>query len=310
MKNYTPVYVYPLTKNDGWRKLTGELPVKMTNDYLFRALLQSDNDTLKALLASLLHMDVKMIRSAKVTNPILLGEAITDKTFIMDIKVELNNDSLINLEMQVIREEGWTNRSLSYTCRMYDQLNRGKVYAEAKPVRQIAFCDFTLFDKYPEFYATYKLINEKNTKCVYTENFIISNVNLKRIDLADEDDKKYGLDRWCRLFKAETWEDMKMIAEKDTVISKAISGVWQLTEEERIREQCRAREEWLINDQWKNDKIARQNETIGQQAETIGQQAETIGQQKQQLAEKDAMIADKDREIEELKRQLGKRKKG
>ena len=285
MKNYTPVYVYPLKQNDGWRKLTGELPVKMTNDYLFRALLQSDNDTLKALLASLLHMDVKMIRSAKVTNPILLGEAITDKTFIMDIKVELNNDSLINLEMQVIREEGWTNRSLSYTCRMYDQLNRGKVYAEAKPVRQIAFCDFTLFDEYPEFYATYKLINEKNTKCVYTENFIISNVNLKRIDLADEDDKKYGLDKWCRLFKAETWEDMKMIAEKDTVISKAISGVWQLTEEERIREQCRAREEWLINDQWKNDKIARQNETIGQQAETIGQQAETIGQQKLQLAE-------------------------
>ena len=293
MKNYTPVYVYPLKQNDGWRKLTGELPVKMTNDYLFRALLQSDNDTLKALLASLLHMDVKMIRSAKVTNPILLGEAITDKTFIMDIKVELNNDSLINLEMQVIREEGWTNRSLSYTCRMYDQLNRGKVYAEAKPVRQIAFCDFTLFDEYPEFYATYKLINEKNTKCVYTENFIISNVNLKRIDLADGDDKKFGLDRWCRLFKAETWEDMKMIAEKDTVISKAISGVWQLTEEERIREQCRAREEWLINDQWKNDKIARQNETIGQQAETIGQQ-------KLQLAEKD-------RESEELKRQLENR---
>jgi len=84
-------------------------------------------------------------------------------------------------------------------------------------------------------------------------------VNLKRIDLADEDDKKYGLDRWCKLFKAETWENMKMIAEKDTVISKAISGVWQLTEEERIREQCRAREEWLINDQWKNDKIARQS---------------------------------------------------
>jgi len=59
-------------------------------------------------------------------------------------------------------------------------------------------------------------------------------VDLTRIDLADGDDKKFGLDRWCRLFKAETWEDMRMIAEKDAVISKAISGVWQLTEEERI----------------------------------------------------------------------------
>ena len=59
-------------------------------------------------------------------------------------------------------------------------------------------------------------------------------MDLTRIDLADEDDKKYGLDRWCKLFKAETWEDMRMIAEKDNVASKAISGVWQLTEEERI----------------------------------------------------------------------------
>ena len=42
---------------------------------------------------------------------------------------------------------------------------------------------------------------------------------LTRIDLADEDDKRYGLDRWCKLFKAETWEDMRMIAEKHLLLS-------------------------------------------------------------------------------------------
>ena len=88
-KNYTPVYVYPLREDDGWGRLEGELPVKMTNDYLFRALLQSDNDTLKALLASLLKTDVENIQSAEVTNPVLLGEGIGDKTFIMDVRVFL-----------------------------------------------------------------------------------------------------------------------------------------------------------------------------------------------------------------------------
>ena len=68
MKNYTPVYSYPLTEDDGWRRLTGELPVTMTNDYLFRALLQSDNDTLKALLASLLRISARDIRKAEITN--------------------------------------------------------------------------------------------------------------------------------------------------------------------------------------------------------------------------------------------------
>ena len=255
MNNYEPVYVYPLTESDGWKELSGELPVKMTNDYLFRALLQSDNDTLKALTASLLHVDQSEITSAEVTNPILLGESINDKMYIMDVKIELNKSTMLNLEMQVIREIGWEDRSLLYICRMFDHLNRGSVYTETKPVIQIAICDFTLFENYPEFYATYKLVNIRNKDSVYTEKFVISNVNLKRPDLATEEDKKYGLDKWCRLFKASTWEELKMIAAEDKTLNKAVSGVWQLTEEERIREQCRAREEWLLMDKWKTERI-------------------------------------------------------
>ena len=193
MKNYTPVYSYPLTEDDGWRRLTGELPVTMTNDYLFRALLQSDNDTLKALLASLLRIGVRDIRKAEITNPILLGESIEDKTFIMDVRVELNYNVMIDLEMQVIREVGWTDRSLSYICREFDQLNVGMPYKDAKPVRQIAFCDFTLFENAPEFYATYKLMNTRNSR-IYSEKFIISNIDLTRPDLATGEDKRYGLD--------------------------------------------------------------------------------------------------------------------
>ena len=306
MKNYIPVEVYPLVESTDWMKLTGELPVKMTNDYLFRALLQSDNDTLKSLLASVLRIRSKEIKSAKVTNPILLGEAVGDKIFIMDVKVEFNNDSLIDLEMQVIKERGWEDRSLSYICRSYDQLNAGMVYSQAKPVRQIAFCDFTLFEDYPEFFANYKLINVRNKESVYTEKFIISNINLTRPDLATQDDKEYGLDEWCRMFKAETWEDMKMLAKNNAVMGKAISGIWQLTEEEKIREQCRAREEWLINDKWKTDMIeelSREKEEwlindkwktdmIEQQSQTITGQQELI--KDLQKSNKDLQKSNKD----------------
>ena len=76
MKNLEPMYSYPIVENDGWKDLTGALPVKMTNDYLFRALLQSDNETLKALLASVLRMNISDIESAKITNEIPLGSYI------------------------------------------------------------------------------------------------------------------------------------------------------------------------------------------------------------------------------------------
>ena len=92
--------------------------------------------------------------------------------------------------------------------------------------------------------------------------------------------------------------EMKMLAAKNETIGRAISGVWQLTEEERIREQCRAREDWIINDRWKTETIAEQAETIAEltqakekllandkiQKGTIAEQADTIAEQEAELA--------------------------
>ena len=294
MSNYIPATKYPITENDGWKSLSGELPVRMTNDYLFKALLQSDNETLKAILASLLHMPINRIKSAKIKNEILLGTHIDAKTFILDINIELNNSVVIDLEMQVVKEEWWADRSISYICRSFDKLNRGDVYDNARAVRQIAFCDFTLFEKSPEFYATYKIVNVRNPKSVYSEKFIISNIDLTKINLATKQDRKYGIDRWARLFKAETWEDMRMLAKEDKTMERAISGVWQLTEEEAIREECLKREEWLMNYNWEKEKQART--------------AEENKKLKGRLKQKNSEIKQKDAKIAELEEELRKAK--
>ena len=308
MKNYKPVNVYPLEKNDGWRKLTGDLPVKMTNDYLFRALLQSDNETLKALLAALLRVDISEIKTAVITNPILLGEAVDDKIFILDVKVELNNSEMLNLEMQVMKEAGWEDRSLSYICRMFDQLNQGGAYTEIRPVRQIAICDFTLFEDYPEFYTTYKLVNVNNGKSVYSEKFIISNVDLTRPDLATEEDKEYGLDKWCRLFKAKTWEELKMLTKEDKEISNAVSSAWQLIEEENIREQCIRREQWLAQKRWEKEKMAEQERTIREYEITLQNKDKELESKDKVIENQDKVIESKERIIAELERKLAQAK--
>ena len=72
-------------------------------------------------------------------------------------------------------------------------LNHGDDYASAKAVIQIGLLDFTLFPERPEFYATYKLINEKNF-FVYSNKLRLSVVDLTHIDLATEEDRLYGID--------------------------------------------------------------------------------------------------------------------
>ena len=69
----------------------------------------------------------------EITNSIVLGESTNDKTFFLDIRVDLNQNTLINLEMQVINEHNWPERSLSYLYREFNQLSTGQSYESLKP---------------------------------------------------------------------------------------------------------------------------------------------------------------------------------
>jgi len=86
---------------------------------------------------------------------------------------------------------------------------------------------------------------------------------------------------------------MHTLANESDVMSRAISGVWQLTEEERIREQALAREEWIVNDKWKNDTIANQSVMIKQLTETN----EQLTQQVEQLKKANSLQADQIKQL-------------
>lgn len=107
----------------------------------------------------------------------------------------------------------------------------------------IGFLDFTLFRGHPEFYATYRLLNVRDQH-LYSDKFQLSVVGLTQIDLATKEDKEYQFDYWAALFKATTWEETRMLAEKNDAIREAFETIYQLSREEEIRLQCEAREDY------------------------------------------------------------------
>ena len=143
-----------LNKNISFEDVTGDIPYNMTNDYMFRAVLQKNQFVLKGLVGSLLHLDPESLE-VEVTNPIKLGESFENKDFILDVNVKVNNKTLLNLEMQIINYGNWKERSLSYLCRSFDNVYKSHDYLEVSPVIQISFLDFELFPEYPEFFSTY-----------------------------------------------------------------------------------------------------------------------------------------------------------
>lgn len=110
--------------------------------------MQRNTSVLKSLTCSLLHLGPSDVTSVNILKPIKLGETIDEKTYILDIKMELNGSSIINLEMQCINEGNRPARSHCYLCRAFDNLNHGRKYEKVQPVIQIELLDFTII-----FYA-------------------------------------------------------------------------------------------------------------------------------------------------------------
>ena len=258
---------------------TGKIDYRFMNDCMFHVVFQKNPKALRGLCASLLHVTPEEINSVEVLNPIEFGEHPKDKEFILDLKVMLNNDRILNFEVQVIDGQNWPERSLSYACRTFDQLMQGEDYIKAKPVYHIGFLDFDLAHLSPEFYATFKLLNVKNHE-IYSDKFVLSVVNLNQIELATEEDRKYGIDHWARLFKADTWEAIKKMAQENAYISDAAETLLQSNQDLKIRSYCEAVEEAR--------RVRRGLERL-------------VAEKDEALAEKDEALAEKDAEIARLK---------
>lgn len=226
------------------QKTNTKLPYRLTNDYLFRAVFQDRPKALEGLCRIVLGSNENDTVSVTLRNPIELGKTIDTKDFILDLAVLVNNSLFLNLEMQMYYDQFWTDRSLSYVCRSFDNINKGKDYNKVLPAVQVGFLSYDLFPEYPEFCANYKIANVslKNKSYIFNDKLRICVVNLSRIELATEQDKASGIELWARVFTATTWEEIDMLAQNNEYLQEAVSGVRQLTEDEKIRQQCEARE--------------------------------------------------------------------
>jgi hypothetical protein len=103
-------------------------------------------------------------------------------------------------------------------------------------------------------------------------------VDLTQIDLATEEDRKYQVDCWAKFFLATTWEELKMIAEKNPYIEEACASLYQLTADDIIREQCEQRERFYNRQRGIRMLMRQQEEKIMQQDEQLSLQSKRIAE--------------------------------
>ena len=232
-------------RKEGWEYEfpRGEVKYRMTNDFMFKKVFQENSRALKGLLCALLDMEIEEIKTVKVLNPIREGDVIDDKSVVLDLRIDLNDSRIVDIEMQVEDEGNWEERSLTYLSREFDQLQTGESYKSVKQTIHIGILDFTPKGFPAKLYTDYYFYHY-NTGHKYSDKMSILVLQLNQLGKKEDEEKMPELYHWAQVFKAASWEEMRMLAKENEGIKECVVTLKELTADERARMQYEAREDY------------------------------------------------------------------
>lgn len=202
----------------------------------------------------------------------------------------VNGATRQKLTQAAMRKMMIPKRTLDEQINIVDKLNR-VVEIKKKRQKELEELDNLIksqfVNPYPHYFFTRcgQLFFFVDNHLLYSDKFALSVVNLRQIELATEEDKTYHIDYWARIFKAKTWEDIKMLAKENEYLQEAANSLYVANADEIVRQQCRARED-----------AERRERTLERDKRLLEEKnvklANQIDELTQQNNEKDARIAE------------------
>jgi len=195
-----------------------ELTLK--NDIVFKIFFSKAGHEkyLKSFLEALLGIQIKKVEIVHEAS--LKQFSINDKVGRLDIKATINDESIINIEMQVENEHNIEKRTTYYGSRlMAEQLPVRGQYDEIKPVILINILDYECLEV-PEYHTETVTVAKNHRECEIVRDIKYHFIELPKFrrqkpELANE------LECWLALIDYRNKELVKMAEEKETIIKEA-----------------------------------------------------------------------------------------
>jgi len=213
-----------------------------TNDICFEKLMANPK-VRKGLIAALMGVEPCKIKSSTVLNPKTERYSKDDKYGILDVKVELDDGTLINIEMQVERYDYWDRRVLFYMGKTFtSQLKTGNDYNKLKKCIHASILNFTYFSDDKKCYRKIALCDVDTGK-VYSDMLELHIMELKK--LVYNTDNNEPIIRWMKFFNGKTRKEFEDMANIDEYIREAYEELVNLSADGLTREEYEEREKAL-----------------------------------------------------------------
>lgn len=218
--------------------------VKLKLDVIFKRVFGNENnkDIIAALLSALLEIPRESIEEIYISNVELTPEYFDRKFSRLDLRMEVDG-RIVNVEMQVNREDDFQERTLFYWAKMYgEELKTGEEYGLLKRTVCINIINFDLFDC--EDYHSHFKVMESERHEVLSDKFAIHFFELKKIDNVK---KNQAMEDWLHLINAETEGDLMEIQKTTAIpeVKNTIVMLRELSADEKVRQEAYYREKRL-----------------------------------------------------------------
>ena len=209
-------------------------------DYAFKEIMMDEKARI-GFLSAVLNLNPADIRKTELLNTSLRKLHEDEKQGIVDVRILMNNNTEIDIEIQLSILNVWADRALFYLAKMYtDQIRPGQDYTVFKKCVSISILDFVLFREDPEFYSCFH-IREDSRQTLYTDKMEFHVLELPKLPPELKDGSSDIL-LWAKFINSERKEEFDMLATKNPYIGSAYEHLQVISQDREKRREYEARE--------------------------------------------------------------------
>ncbi len=209
-------------------------------DYAFKEIMMDEKARI-GFLSAVLNLNPADIRKTELLNTSLRKLHEDEKQGIVDVRILMNNNTEIDIEIQLSILNVWADRALFYPAKMYtDQIRPGQDYTVFKKCVSISILDFVLFREDPEFYSCFH-IREDSRQTLYTDKMEFHVLELPKLP-PELIDGSSDILLWAKFINSERKEEFDMLATKNPYIGSAYEHLQVISQDREKRREYEARE--------------------------------------------------------------------
>ena len=203
-----------------------------------------DETVRKGFLSAVLGIKDTDIKKTVLLNTNLPKIHEDEKQGILDVRLTMNNNTEIDIEIQLAYMKAWADRSTFYVSKMLvEQVGINKKYSNIKKCIGINILDFKYMDDTQRFHTVYHL-REDTEHIKYTDVMEIHIVELPKLPQNNDGTDLYD---WIKFIKSNNKEEFEMLAKQSQYLKKAYETLEEISADQQKRLEYTARQKALYD---------------------------------------------------------------